>query len=286
MNKYVKYPLVLGLVALISGALLSGTYHLTKDKIEQGRIDRQTSAINDLFTNITRKELLEVPEEFKAKGIETIVEVESDSKVYKCYTVSYKDAADGDPITVIIALNDAGKVHGVKFVTVDSYIKTNYNNEEYLATVVAKDKFDAVSNATASATDLNDALKLVKNCFAGVLKEPIDEMFTSISSKQELTKPSNADATINKVYRVSSSGSIYYVFDTTFKDRVGKDTLNVLYALNNDGSLFKVKVVEGDSYAKSYDGSTNLDLVSHATKTGEDLQAQLAVVQSCLQEVK
>ena len=59
MNKYVKYPLVLGLVALISGALLSGTYHLTKEKIEQGRIDRQTSAINDMFATITRKELIE-----------------------------------------------------------------------------------------------------------------------------------------------------------------------------------------------------------------------------------
>ena len=55
MNKYVKFPLVLGLVALVSGALLSGTYALTKDRIEQGRAERQTGALSDLFDKIDKK---------------------------------------------------------------------------------------------------------------------------------------------------------------------------------------------------------------------------------------
>ena len=286
MNKYVKFPLVLGLVALVSGALLSGTYHLTKDKIEQGRIDRQTSAINDLFTTISSKSVVEIPVEFASKGISSIVEVVSAGKTYKCYTVNYKDAADGDPISVIIALNESGKVHGVKFVTVDSYIRSNYNNETYLATVVKNDKFDAVTNATVTAGDLNAALKLAKDCFKGKVSNPVDELFTSVSSKQTITVPTaNADI-INTIYRVVSNGSTYYVFDTTFTDTISKDTLNVLYALNNDGTLYKVKIVEGDYWSKQYDGSTTLDSVSHATASGIDLNNKLAIVQECLEEVK
>ena len=68
MKKYIKLPLVLGSVALVSGALLAGTYNLTKERIEQGAIDRQTSAINDLFDKIDNKELIEVPEAFVSKG--------------------------------------------------------------------------------------------------------------------------------------------------------------------------------------------------------------------------
>lgn len=286
MNKYVKYPLVLGIVAIVSGALLSGTYHLTKEKIEAGKIDRQTSAINDLFTTITKKELIEVPVEFAQKGIQTIVEVQSDSKTYKCYTISYKDSADGDQVTVIIALNEQGKVHGVKFVNVDSYIKSNYNNEEYLATVVKNDKFDAISNATVTANDLNEALKLAKDCFNGGVADPVDEMFTSVSDKQEITLPNDADEIINKIYKVTSNGNTYYVFDTTFKDSIHKDTLNILYALNNDGTLYKIKVVEGDYWSKQYDGSQTLDSVSQATYSGNDLNNKLLIVQACLEEVK
>ena len=76
------------------------------------------------------------------------------------------------------------------------------------------------------------------------------------------------------------------MFDTTFKDSIHKDTLNILYALNEDGTLFKIKVVEGDYWSKQYDGSTTLDSVSQATYSGTDLNNKLAIVQDCLQEVK
>ena len=82
MNKFVKYPLVLGVIALISAGLLSGTYHLTKDRIELSRIERQTSAINDMFKTIDSRTLLDVPAEFAAEGIESIIEVESKGKKY------------------------------------------------------------------------------------------------------------------------------------------------------------------------------------------------------------
>lgn len=165
MNKYIKFPLVLGIVALLSGALLAFTYQLTKERIQQGVIERQANAINDMFEEIDTKVVKDIPSEFESKGITSIVEVTSNSNVYNCYTINYKDSADGDNITIIIALDKECKVYGVKFVSIDNYISSNYNNQEYLDSVVEKDSFDVISNATLSANDLNEVLNIAKECF-------------------------------------------------------------------------------------------------------------------------
>ena len=91
MKRYVRFPLVLGVVALVSGALLSGTYHLTKEKIEQGKLARQTGAIGDLFSVIDSQEIVEVKDDFKSQGVESIVKVVSNGKEYNCYTISFND---------------------------------------------------------------------------------------------------------------------------------------------------------------------------------------------------
>ena len=167
MKRYIRFPLVLGVVALVSGALLSGTYNLTKDKIEQGKIDRQTGAIGDLFPTIDSKEIIEVASEFKEQGVESIVKVVSKGKEYRCYTISFKDSVGGDQSTVIIALDSRAKVYGVKFVTIGDKYLAQYNNEQYIAKVVENNKFDAISEATMTGNDLSDVLKLAVSCFQG-----------------------------------------------------------------------------------------------------------------------
>lgn len=286
MNKYVKYPLVLGLVALVSGSLLAGTYELTKDKIEQGKIDRQTSAINDLFTKIDNKELVEVPTDFATKGINTIVKVTSSGQIYNCYTITMKDSVGGDEFSLIIALDKNAKVYGVKIISGDSYL-SKYNSSEYFATVVKNNKFDAISGATLTGGDLNEALKLAVDCFKGnTAGDPIEEMFTAMTSKTEITLPSTIDEKIKKAYKIVNDNKTYYLFDTSFKDTIHEDNLNVLYGLNEDGSLYKVKVVEGDSWAKKYENSTTLDVISGATYSHQDLNDVLDIVKACLEEVK
>ena len=204
MNKYIKFPLVLGTVALISGALLATTYQLTKEKIEQGVIDRQTNVITDLFEKIDSKTLLDVDENFSQKGVSSIIEVVSDGNVYKCYTINYKDGADGENISVIIALDSDAKVYGVKFINVDSYVSDYYNNEEYLASVVENDNFDVITDATKTANDLNKALKIAKECFAGKIVEPIDELFGgTISSKEDIALPVGVHESINSIRKSS-----------------------------------------------------------------------------------
>jgi hypothetical protein len=42
MRQIIKFPLVLGAVALCSGLLLAGTYNLTEQTIRENKIERQT----------------------------------------------------------------------------------------------------------------------------------------------------------------------------------------------------------------------------------------------------
>jgi len=261
-------------VALVSGTLLAATYQLTKEKIEQGVIDRQTSAINDLFNTIEHKELIEVPSEFATKGVQTIVKVESEGKEYNCYTISFKDGVGGDEGVIIIALDSDAKVYGVKFVTTGDSYMAKYNDDTYLASVVNNDKFDAIGGATVTAGDLNKVLSLAKECFGGKIVEPIDELFeNSISSKENIEKPTGIDESVNSIQRVTSNNTTYYVYDVTFKDTFGGDITNVLYALNENGSLFRIKIVEGDGYSSAFNMMEDLDSISNATAiyTGEDI---------------
>lgn len=292
MKKYFKFPLVLGTVALVSGALLATTYNLTKDKIEQGKIDRQTSAVNDLFETIDSKELVEVPQEFASKGVKTIVKVKSNNKEYNCYTIDFKDGLGGESGTIIISLDSEAKVHGVKFIsTGDSYM-AKYNDETYLATVAKNNKFDIISGASVTGGDLNDILKIAVDCFKGNTAEPdpIQELFTNgITSKEELSKSQNIDSKINKIYKVVSGGSNYYVFDTIFEDAfydIELDELNVLIVLDETGGLVNTKIVAGDSYSKKYNGKNDYDSVSGASYTKESMKDILNIVKASLEEVK
>ena len=282
MNKYVKFPLVLGTVALLSGALLATTYQLTKEKIEQGVIDRQTSAINDLFKIIDSKELIDVPSEYASKGVKTIVKVTSEGQEYNCYTITFKDSVGGDEGSVIVALDSNAKVYGFKFVsTGDSYM-AKYNDDTYLANVVKNDKFDTISGATLTGNDLNNVIKIAKDCMSGKQKEPIDELFdNNISTRITINKPSNANSKINSIQKVTSLNKTYYVYDITFKDTFGGDSINVLYALNSDGSFYRVKVVTGDGYAGSFDLINSLDSVTGATYTQTDLKNYYEIIKEC-----
>lgn len=282
MNKYVKFPLVLGLVALVSGALLSGTYQLTKDKIEAGKAERQTGALNDLFSKIDSNEVLEVPADFVSKGVKSIVKVISNGQEYKCFTITFKDSVGGDEGTIIIALDKNAKVYGVKFVSAGDSYMSKYNNDEYLAKVVDNNKFDAISGATFTSNDLNAVLKIAVDCFKGESLEPIDELFDGkISSKEEVTLPTGTISQIKKIYKVTSENKNYYAFEVSFKDSFDMTRINAIYSLNEDGTFYKLKIVDGDGYSKNYDLSTDLSLVIGATYSGEDLSSMLTKVQTC-----
>ena len=94
MKKFIKFPLVLGLVALCSGVLLSGVYNLTETTIRENKVERQTSALKDLFSSISDSEELTLSEEDIAAGITTAIKVVSESTTYYTYQISFLDDYD------------------------------------------------------------------------------------------------------------------------------------------------------------------------------------------------
>ena len=278
MNKYIKFPLVLGSVALASGTLLATTYQLTKDAIAQGIIDRQTSAINDLFETIDSKELLEIPTDFASKGVNSIVKVKSEGKDYYCYTIEFKDSVGGDKGSVIVALTSDAKVYGVKFVSTGDAYMAKYNDETYLASVVTNDGFDAISGASLTGNDLNMVLKIAKDCLLGNAKTPLDELFDgNVLSKTDVNKPNGASNKINSIQKVVSNNKNYYVYDVSYNDAYG-DAIHILYALNSDGSFYRVKVISGDAYALKFDLTYDLDTVSKASASREEIRTHYNMV--------
>lgn len=285
MNKYIKYPLVLGTVALVSGSLLAGTHALTKDRIEKARADRQTGALGDLFEKIDSKEILEVPQDFATQGITSIVKVTSDGEIYNCYTIEMKDSVGGDAISLIIALDKNAKVYGVKILSGDTYL-SKYNNSEYIATVVKNNSFDIVSGATFTGNDLNSALKLAIDCFKGKSTDPYEQIFESMTNKTEITLPQGTHSRIKKAYLITNNNVNYYAFEVKYKDSFDMGNISAIYAMNEDGTLYQLKILDGDGYSKNYDGTSDLSLVTGSTFTYNDLTSVLQLVQDCLEEVK
>ncbi len=275
MKRYVRFPLVLGVVALVSGALLSGTYHLTKEKIEQGKLDRQTGAIGDLFSSIDSQEIVEVKEDFKSKGVESIVKVVSDGKEYNCYTISFNDGKGGDKSTVIIALDSENKIHGLKFITIGDQWTAPYADKDYIAKVVKENKIDTIVEATITGKDLQKVLQIAIDCSQGKVRDPLSELFNDkLDTKEEITKPDTSATQIKKIYKVSSEQKSYYVFDVTFVDKMEyeRNSINLLFALNEDGTFYRMKIVDGDSYANSYDMADDFDAINDATITANNLE--------------
>ena len=62
--------------------------------------------------------------------------------------------------------------------------------------------------------------------------------------------------------------------------------ISAIYAMNEDGTLYQLKILDGDGYSKNYDGTSDLSLVTGSTFTYNDLTSVLQLVQDCLEEVK
>ena len=153
MKKFIKFPLVLGLVALCSGALLSGVYNLTETTIRENKVERQTSALKGLFSSISDSEELTLSEEDIAAGITTAIKVVSEGKNYYTYQITFLDNYDAGESSFILVIDSNGKVSDLKFVsTIDNYAK-KYANEDFKKSIIGMKKVGEdliVTNATCT----------------------------------------------------------------------------------------------------------------------------------------
>lgn len=153
-NKMIKYPLILGIVALIAGLLLALVYNVTAPIIEKNANKRENAAIIEIFGEDAKIENISngLKNEETQKGLNNVYIVESSGKKYYVYKITIKDGVGSDNSSAIVSLNN-GNIHTLKFISVgDDYART-YDSKGYVNGIVGKGKLessDVVSGATAT----------------------------------------------------------------------------------------------------------------------------------------
>lgn len=153
-NKMIKYPLILGTIALIAGLLLALVYNVTAPIIERNAIKRENAIILEMFGEEADIESVSdsLEDTDKNKGINDAYIVKSGSKEYYVYKITIKDGVGTDDSSAIVALKD-GKIYTLKFTsTGDSYAE-GYNSSSYASKIENKGGLtssDVVSGATAT----------------------------------------------------------------------------------------------------------------------------------------
>lgn len=131
MKKIVKFPLVLGIVALCSGLLLAGTYNLTEKTIKENKIERQTAALKGLFEKIDDSESLELSENDKEKGITNAVKVVSNNNTYYAYQITIEDLQGAEETSFVLVLNNVGAIEMIEFVSLGDTYAEKYNTDKF-----------------------------------------------------------------------------------------------------------------------------------------------------------
>lgn len=153
-NRMFKYPLVLGVVALVAGLLLALVYNITAPIIEKNKNIRENAAIVEIFGESAKIENISDTIEDKdlSKGVNNAYIVKSSGKTYYVYKITIKDGVGSDNSSAILALSN-GKVYTLKLTSVgDDYAK-KYNGDSYVDGIKNKGSLedgDVVSGATAT----------------------------------------------------------------------------------------------------------------------------------------
>ena len=151
-NKMIKYPLILGIIALIAGLLLALVYNVTAPIIETNKNKRENATIIEVFGENAQIENISenLNDDDKEKGIDNAYIVESSGKKYYVYDITIKDGVGSDNSSALLAL-DNGKIYTLKFITIgDDYAKT-YDSKSYIDSIVNEDSLassDVIGGAT------------------------------------------------------------------------------------------------------------------------------------------
>ena len=161
-NKMVKYPLILGVVALVAGLLLALVHNITAPVIEKNAIKRENAAILEIFGEDIELENIseDISDEEKSKGVNNAYIVESEGKEYYVYKITIKDGVHSDDSAAIVALQN-GKIHTLKFTSVgDEYAKV-YDTKSFVGSIVNKGSLsssDVISGCTATGSNLVESV--------------------------------------------------------------------------------------------------------------------------------
>lgn len=162
-NKMVKYPVILGIIALVAGLLLALVYNVTAPIIEENRIKRENAVVIEMFgDNVSISDISDtLNDEEKNIGIYSVLKVTSKSKNYYVYKVTIKDSFDGDESSYIVAIDNSSKVYKLKFSSVGDSYASKYSTDSYASKVEGKGSLtnsDTVSGATATGRSIVESI--------------------------------------------------------------------------------------------------------------------------------
>lgn len=173
-NKMVKYPLILGLIALVAGLLLALVYNVTYPVIEENRIKRENAVVIEMFgedasiSDVSQT----LTDTEKSLGVYASLKVTSKSKKYYVYKVNFEDSFDGDVSSYIVAIDSSNKIYKFKFTSAGDSYASKYSSEDYASKIEGKGSLainkDKVSGATATGKSIVDSINAVIEHAKGV----------------------------------------------------------------------------------------------------------------------
>lgn len=161
-NKLFRYPLILGIIAVVAGLLLAIVYNVTSPIIEKNANKRENAVILEVFGEDAEIENISTSlnSEELDSGVNNVYEVVSEGKTYYVYKVTIKDGVGSDDSSAIVALQN-GKIYTLKFTsTGDSYANL-YNSNNYINGIKGKSELtssDLVTGASATGEYVVEAI--------------------------------------------------------------------------------------------------------------------------------
>jgi len=161
-NKMIRYPLILGLIALIAGLLLALVYNVTAPIIEQNATKRENATIVEMFGEDAKIEDISdtLNSDDTSKGVDNVYIVKSESKEYYVYKITIQDGVHDDDSNAIVALKN-GKIYTLKFTKVGDNYAGAYNTNNYINGIVNKGSLtnsDVVSGNTATGVNVIESI--------------------------------------------------------------------------------------------------------------------------------
>ena len=162
-NKMIKYPVILGVIALIAGLLLALVYNITEPIIEKNKNKRENAIviemfgddvkINDISNTLTKVE--------SDKGIYAVLKVEYSGSNYYVYKVTVADAFDGDESSFVVAIDNEGKVYKLEFTSAGDSYASKYATDSYETSIKGKEELsdsDTVGGATKTGKPIIESI--------------------------------------------------------------------------------------------------------------------------------
>ena len=155
-KKMIKYPLILGTIALVAGLLLAFVYNVTAPIIEENKVKRENEIIIKMFGEDAKIEDVSstLTNTEKKEGIYSVLKVTDNGKKYYVYKVTFADSYDGDESSYVLTLTNTGKIYDLTFTSYGDSYASGYASEDYSEDVKGKGllniNVDKVAGATAT----------------------------------------------------------------------------------------------------------------------------------------